>query len=273
MSEPMDGFEPEILRIFEDADDAMQGVLGFQLYIYASAHSKFQDKVSKIIINKHIAPYRPPIHTFPLTKVWHRKFIPEELVSEMAKGFEWYFTFSSLTNLIGIFEAALKDFTDYLVKKGEIKKITGYKNLLRWTFNFVELKKDKLFRGAQDNDSKKIRANVPDVCCEVDEAWRARNCFVHNRGLFDEDYGKKPIPVPSRDPKMRPEFKEFQEHPEREIRVPMTFDKYVEYGCSHIELLHNLHDLIQGECFGLKTSGYSYKMREKRIDWRRVFNP
>lgn len=284
---PEDIFEPEILRIFLDADDAMQGVIGFQLYVGASTHSKFQDKVSKIIENKHIAPSCPPIYNFPLTNVWRRNFTPEQLVSEMDKGFEWYFTFSSLTSLISIFGAALKDFTDYLVKKRDILtqplqltivkdkrtrtvNINKYWDLLQWTSDFVNQWKEQIFNGRKDEARVRIIENVPNVCCQVDEARRARNCFIHNRGLFDKSYGEGPISVPGRGPEMRPEFRE---NPDREIQIPMTLDKYVEYSQSHIELLHDLHDLIQRKHFHLRGSGYSYRADRKIIDWRRVFNP
>lgn len=270
------GFEPTLLKKFRDADDAMQGIFGYQLFVNSAIRcASIADVGTDIKRNRHIISGHTT-YRFPLTHVWFRYFSPERLTQDMSKGYESYLAFTSLTNLVSIFDTALRDFFAYAKdnskKKHELPNLRSrnYSVFLEGVFKFVIDNRELIMNGRKDPAREKMIEEVPDRCCNIDEARRVRNCFVHNLGFFDEKYDKAVL-VEGRDAEKRSEFKEWR--PGIEIRIPMSFTKYVEYSRSHIELLHDVHDLIQRLFFTHDGSGYSYAGDEKIIDWRRVFNP
>lgn len=260
--------DSEILCAFELADDAMQGVFGYHLYVNASVQSaSFKEKISKIT---KYAVSRPPNWAIPITHSWVRYFSPNDLVETMEKIFDSYHARSSLMTLPRIFEVALRSFVDRLKETGHGQKLGGnpryYKTLLIWAFDFSNLEKESLYGGGE----KEMINRVPNLCCDVDDARRLRNLFMHNNGLFDMHYKDDAITIPDRQPKMHPKFSDFLKDPTQKVPVLLTYEEYVKYSCSHIELLHDLHDLIQRKYFGLTGGGYYYKQEQKIIEWHRV---
>ncbi len=89
--------DSEILDAFEFADYFLQDVLGYYLYVIASAQSaSFEDKISKL-----------PKDAIPLTHEWDVRYSPAAVVKKMDEEFSFYHNRSSLIVLVGIFEVAL----------------------------------------------------------------------------------------------------------------------------------------------------------------------
>lgn len=294
------GRDIEIRDEFDFADYLMKDVIGYFQYVNASVQSaSSQDKISRL-----------PEKVLPFTHSWDITYSPEILVKKMDKNFYFYHTRSSLLSLVSIFEVALRSFAARLneekkhdsIFRGIDPENCGYKTLLKKAFDFATSNKESLYGGAEDNENKKKIQRVPDLCCDVDEARRLRNLFMHNHGLFDTIYGTDTIKVPDRLPTMRQQFlKEFLEDSKQEIPTHFTYEQFSEYmkeflkepkhqvpvlltpeeiiqcSRSHIELLHYLHDLIQREYFGLTDAGYYYpheqpRLKPKWAEWDRIFS-
>lgn len=289
------GRDIKIRDEFEFADYMMQILLGYHLYANAS-YENFErlplvEKISRLPL------------VIPLTWSWYRQYSREILVETVEKIFDFYHTRSSLIALVGMFEVTLRSFVERLENKGKIDKLKGktYGARLRWAFGFVVPEKESLYDGPRDEERIKMIERMPDICLNVDEARRLRNVFMHNRGFFDKKYGTDAVKVPGRQPKMRQEFlreflpackqkilahfsheeftdymKQFLIEPEQDVPVLLKPEEHVEYSRSHIEFLHDLHDLVQRTCFDLKGSGYSYREEQERLkqkwaEWDRAF--
>ena len=263
----MDG-DPKIKSAFELADDAMQGLLGYHLYVAASAKTaSFGDKFSRL-----------PKDAIPHTWSWNRFYSAKELIENMEKLFDFIHARFSLVMLVAIFEVAIRDFAarfneeseeKYDLFKGVNPKKPGYKTLLKRAINFAILNKESHFDGAQDEENKRKIQRVLDLCLDVDDARRLRNQFIHHHGLFDESYEKSAIEINGKI-RRHPHYLKLRKNPKEKVPVLLTPEEYIAYSRSHIELLHYLHDLIQRKYFGLTGSGYYYKGEGKLIEWRRV---
>lgn len=257
----MDG-DPEIKKIFEIADDGMQGLLGYHLYVAAAVKSaSFDDKFSKL-----------PKGAIPITWSFYRRYSPTELIENMEEIFDSVQTRTSLIILVATFEAALRFFATVLNKKrddsifkGMNLEFCGYGSLLDKVFAFVYSNKESLFGEGKDEQTKKGRQRIPDLCLDVDDARRLRNLFLHDHGIFKEKY-KDALTIPGKKSREYSRFLEFKEN----MPALLPHESYVAYSCSHIELLHYFHDLIQRKYFGLTSGGYYYKGLGKIIEWRRL---
>lgn len=243
----------------------MQGLLGYYFYVIASVKTaSFIDKLSRL-----------PKDSIPLTHSWNRHYSPEDLVKTMDEIFDSYQARITLMALVSIFEVALRSFVNRLEKTEKIRKFDNnnekyknkkYKNLLKWAFDFANLEKESLYNGGEEE----MINRVPNLCCDVDDARRLRNLFIHNHGLFNMRYRDDAIEIPNRQPKMHSEFSNFLKNPKQKMPVLLKPEEYIAYSRSHIELLHYLNDLIQRKYFGLTGSGYYYKEERKMIEWHRV---
>lgn len=257
------GRDIKIRDEFEFADYLMKEVLGYFMYVNASVQSApSEDKISRL-----------PEKVLPFTHVWNITYSREILVKQMDEKFQFYHTRSSLLTLVGIFEVTLQSFVERLESKKYIKfgKPKKYYPLLKWVFDFVIPNKESLYGGAD----KKAIIILPDLCLDVDDARRLRNLFMHHHGVFHESYEKYAIPINGKI-KLHPQYSKFRENTQQEVPVLLTNDEYVSYSRSHIELLHNLHDLIQRKYFNLTDSGYYYPYEQSRLEpkiaeWDRIF--
>ena len=258
----MDG-DPEITNAFEIADDGMQGILGYHLYVAAAVKSaSFDGKFSKL-----------PKGAIRITWNFYRRYSPTELIENMEEIFDLVQARTSLIVLVSTFEAAIRSFVALLNNKKRDDSIfkdmdpdCNYKPLLRTVFQFVHSKKESLFGEGTDEQTKKGRQRVPDLCLDIDDARRLRNLFMHNRGIFNDKYKTDALTIPSKTPGEYSRVLEFKEN----TPVLLSPESYVAYSCSHIELLHYLHDLLQRQYFGLAGGGYYYRGLGKVIEWRRL---
>lgn len=243
--------DEEIKRAFEIADDGMQGVIGYFHYVKACQSLAEQSEIVKEL----------PPRSIQITYEWVRPYNPQELCQVMQDDFLFYHARIALISLISIFEGALKNFIARLVEtKKPLKAPRGnYKARLKWAFNIAK-------QSTYGPNSMKNR--IPDLCLNVDHARRIRNLWMHNNGLFDEEYGNG-ISVNGRKPIIVPEYKEFLKNKKKQIPFVLNPDAFKMFSLSHIELLHQLHDAIQRRHFGQKRS-YEYGAERKRIKWHRL---
>lgn len=262
------GRDIEILDEFEFADYLMKDVLGYFQYVSVSVQSaSSEDKILRL-----------PEKVLPFTHGWFITYSPEILVEKMDKKFQFYHTRSSLIALVSIFEVALRSSAarlnekkDDSVFRGVDPEKCGYKTLLKRAFNFVIPNKESLYSGINRGAINRL----PKVCLDVDEARRLRNLFVHKRGIFEKSYEDDAIKIKGKS-NLHPMYLKFRENPEQKVPVLLTPEEYISYSCSHIELLHDLHDLIQRK-FHLTDSGYSYRAELPRLkpkwdEWDRIFS-
>lgn len=245
----------EIKRAFEIADDGMQGVIGYFYYVKACQNLATQSEIVKRL------PIHKELYSIQITNEWRRHYDPQELCKFMQNFFLLYHARIALISLISYFEGALKNFIVRLVntKKIEKLKLRSYKERLIWAFGIAK----------QSKYGTDMMINIiPDLCIYVDHARRIRNLWMHNNGLFDEGYGDV-ISVNGRQPIIDHQYKKFLKNKKQPVPVVLNPDVFEQLSCSHIELLHHLHDTIQRKYFGQKIS-YGYKPERKIIEWRRL---
>lgn len=245
----------EIKRAFEIADDGMQGVIGYFYYVKACQNLATQSEIVKRL------PIHKGLSSLQITHEWRRHYDPQELYQVMQDVFLLYHARIALISLISNFEGALKNFIVRLVDTKKIKKLKrdNYKERLIWAFGIAR-------QSTYGEDTMINR--IPDLCIDVDHARRIRNLWMHNNGLFDEGYGDV-ISVNGRQPIIDPQYYKFLKNKKQPVLVVLNPDVFEQLSCSHIELLHDLHDTIQRKYFGQKIS-YEYKLERKIIEWRRL---
>jgi hypothetical protein len=244
---------PDIQRIFEIADDSLQGLLGYYLYATTASNCAQRDCIfSKL-----------PKDRIPITHAWDRFYERDELVTIMEKVFVPYQTRVCLVAMVNIFEVATRSFAKCLEKAGSPPSILDnpkhYINRLRWVFEKV---------AKSTFPDPKIQTRVPDLCLDVDHGRRLRNISVHNNGLFDDKY-EEGIEVAGRKPLIHPDYKHYLKDRSKPVPMILSPADYVQLSKSHIELVHVLHYEIQQQDFG-DTTGYSYRDEKKPIEWHRV---
>lgn len=164
-------YDSKIREYFEIADDGMQGVIGYYLYIEASQRISNKDEIIDQL----------PPESIDITFHWIRYYDPKILCDVMEPIFPYYHSRIGVINLISIFEGALGNFMHRLLETGKITAIKrGYKERLKWAFGVVE----NSTMGNQETLNR-----IPDICLHVDHARRIRNLWMHNNGLIDEYYG------------------------------------------------------------------------------------
>lgn len=240
--------DKKIKEIFEIADDGMQGVMGYFFYVLANNKSS-----NPTILSDHL-----PQNKIQITHEWARNYDPQELISAMNSLFEPYHARICLISTISIFEGALKKFVSrlYYTKKINQTPQNNYKKKLEWAFGLA-LK--------SDYGSKKMVARIPDLCLNVDHARRLRNLWMHNNGIFDKEY-ENGIFVDGCPPIIDSSYKKSSK---KKIPVILKPEGFHKMNLSHIELLHQINDVIQKNYFGQKRS-YNYKTLKKGIKWHRA---
>lgn len=237
-----------IKKAFEVADDGMQGVLGYFFYVLACKNSSPEEKVQALL----------PQESIQITHDWVRYYSPKQLIEAMSSYFEPYHARVSLISIISIFEGALSNIVERLVSAGKMlePRKTNYKARLEWAFSMA----------LQSTYASASR--IPDLCLYVDHARRIRNIWMHNNGLFDSGY-EDSISIPGRTPIIDPAYQRYKKRRKKQVPVILDPDAFPRMTVSHIELLHQLHDVIQRKYFDQVIS-YSYTSVSKRIEWHRL---
>jgi hypothetical protein len=258
----MPGRNSEIKKIFEITDDALQGLIGFHIYVSAAVDSAREDDIRKHFPDGHMI----------ITLDWMREYDKEELIQFMKKSFIPIFYRNMLVATVGHIDAAIEDFLEYLLKNGidcDFKESNrrSYKSRLEWAFSKV---KNCKFHYPEMSE------NVHDLCLVVDQARIIRNIIVHNRGLIDRDYKDEFIKTYEifGDSEFKPLFDRSIEIFTKDYAtpIPITVNAGYFFGSitRHIRLLHFLHNEIQRQYFDCLEE-YNYKDENKKIEWHRVY--
>jgi hypothetical protein len=252
-----------IQRIFEITDDALQGLLGFHIYVSGAVDSAPEELIRA----------KCPEGQIEITPDWVRHYDREELLQFMKKSFTPIFYRNLFVAMVGYFDAATDDFIDYLLQIGincDIRKsdLWSYKNRLEWVFRRVK---------GCSFEYPNFEIYVHDLCLDADHARRIRNIIVHNRGIINKKYLTDCSPVCDilSNPELEPSFCSFidtyRKDPTASIPIIINASEFSKSLIFHIRLLHFLHNEIQKQYFGC-AEGYNYKEAKKKIEWHRVFS-
>ncbi len=247
------GRDEDIQRVFEIADDSLQGVLGH--YIYVITLQMAADK-QKILM-------KLPERRIPMTFSWDRFYRKEDLLKAFKlPEFQIYQARLSLTMMVNLFEVSLRSFIRNLDEKGyrQHLKNSHLKTCIKWA--------NEQLSQCDIGDQKAIE-RLPQTWGIIDNARRLRNLIVHNQGIFDKSYEKDAIKTTGITIDLHPHFQIYKTNP-KEI-VPIVFDTnyFFRFVRAHIEVLHLLHNFMQKKYFGYDDA-YDYRREHKGIEWNRA---
>jgi len=241
-----------ILAAFEKADDAIQGIFGYFVYTRAGMESAPKEALLQKL----------PADRMPMTFHWDRYYEPTNLVSAMESLFLNYHRRICLIAIVSNFEAAVSEFWNRLTEVGK-RQAKGvkdfYKSRLAWVFDRVRI---STYGGPE------MVVRIPQNCRHIDHARRLRNTFLHYNGLINKKYVDDYIPVKSRWDTV-PDSNDWKEDPTKKIPILLTPEEFLAFYKAHLEILHQLHDVIQREDFG-ETSNYNYAREGKVAEWHRM---
>ena len=256
--------DTDIQRVFEIADDSLQGVLGYHLYITA-----MQKDVNVKKIWNHLPDESIP-HTFSWVRFYRKQDLTDAFRPPVFQLFQSRISLIAMTNM---FEVALENFIRYLDQKGHPQFLKGkkllrkekeklsYKTSIKWAY--------KESRKCEIGDKEAIK-RLPITFGMIDNARRLRNLVVHNHGLFDTFYEEDAIDYDGIVKELHPHYQQsFKKNPHKPTPVIITTEYFIRFSKAHIEVLHVLHNSIQKEYFGF-SKAYSYLQEKKPIEWNRA---
>jgi hypothetical protein len=253
---------PEIQRIFEIADDALQGLVGFHLFVDAAIESA-PDTSVRIAL---------PKEEMFITPDWNRFYNREDLLQFMRRWFSPIFYRNLFVGMVSYFDAASKDIFKCLLDKYDEHDIgcsnkDSYKKRLESVF--------KIVRNSQFGYPQTL-IQIPKFCLDVDHARRLRNIIAHNNGRIDDRYENDCIDVGKifETSDLSPHFDKaidsFRANPSQAIPIIIKYERYYESVRNHIRLLHLFHNEVQLQYYDY-PDGYSYQKEGKSLEWHRVF--
>lgn len=257
----------EIQKIFENADDSLQGVLGHHFYVLALYQSV--DDPNKIRKNLPNVSDKLTVDAFPMTFSWIRYYRKEELINTYRPPFfVLYQSRVTLTGIVSVFD----DFLNKVILKlnclGHNPTLEGkeynkknnkwkYKQKIKWAF--LESQESKI------GDLGAIK-RLPKTFGIIEEARRLRNLIMHNHGIFDELYGRESKQVNDFENYVHPDYKDSK----KDIAVIINYEDIVNISRAHIEVIHILHNQIQKKYFK-HSKAYDYGKEHKIIKWNSAF--
>lgn len=256
--------DQEIQRIFEIADDSLQGVLGYHFYVMAINKSADPNKLKVHLPT--ISGKEAFLHTFS----WGRYYQKEDLINTFSPPFfELYQSRISLTAITSIFNDLLATFVAKLKSKGYPQHLdngrgqgdaTKYKPLIKWAFS--ESQKCTI------GDLKAI-TRLPKTFGIIEEARRLRNLIIHNHGIFDKQYESEAIELKGIEKITHPDYEKFKATG-KPVALIINSEDIFNFSRAHIEVLHILHNQIQKEYF-YHPDPYDYGKEGKDIGWHYAF--
>ena len=257
----------EIQKIFETADDSLQGVLGNFFYVMA-LYKSISDS-NKIVTNLPNVSNKAIVDAFPHTFSWIRYYHRQELIdTNMPPFFELYQSRVSLTTMVSVFDDSLSKFISELKFLGYPPQIDGkefdhkknkwgYMKRIKWAF----YEANECIIG--DTNAMK---RLPRTFGIIDEARRLRNLIMHNHGIFDKQYEEEASSVKPFDKVIHPDYK----NADNQVAVIINYQDIINFSKAHIEVLHILHNQIQKKYFN-HFEPYSYRDENKLIKWNSAF--
>jgi len=261
--------DQEIQRIFEIADDSLQGVIGYHFFVMALYQSVDFNKILAHLPNtSKVAEVDAFPHTFSWDRHYHRK---ELIYTFIPPFFELYQSRVALTAIVSVFDDALDKFVTELNCLGCHPQLNGkefdpkknkwsYKKRIEWAFS-----------ESQDctiGDLSAIK-RLPRTFGIVDEARRLRNVIMHNHGVFDKRYEDEAIGLKNIERVEHPGYARFKDSG-KSVAVLLNYADIVNFSRAHIEVLHVLHNQIQKKYFS-HGEPYDYSKENRIIQWSSVF--
>jgi hypothetical protein len=162
--------DKDIQRVFEVADDSLQGILGHYMYVLAMHSASNIEKITEYL----------PDERFPMTFSWDRFYQKQDLIQAFKSPvFQFYQDRISLTSIVTAFEVVLNGFITHLEEKGYNQGLKNQK--LQWAYEQLT---------PCDIGNTEAIKRLPITFGIIDNARRLRNLIVHNQGLFNERYGE-----------------------------------------------------------------------------------
>lgn len=243
--------DKDIQRVFEIADDSLQGILGHYLYVLALQSTSNVDKVLESL----------PQDKFQMTFSWDRYYDKRDLVQAFTNKpiFEIYQARASLTSIVTVFNVALNGFIEHLRTKGHKQKIgdTNFENCIKWAYEQLS--------PCDIGDTEAIK-RLPVTFGILDNARRLRNLIIHNQGLFDDSYEKQVIHFKDIAVEIHPNYSFYKANPQKSTPVIIDTGYFLRFSKAHLEVLHLLHNSIQKKYFGCQKA-YDYLTEGKIIKW------
>ena len=243
-----------VLAVFLATDDSLQGILGLHIYT-AAIHGLAVNSIDRAGDDRTVQ--------LRITHEWDRPMSLKSFLAEMENCFEFMHCRTILLSLVANFEIALRRFRRQLWDDGHVgtKRPNyaepDYKALLRWAFQLVR---------NSTCGSPTMLTRLPKTCGDVDNARRLRNLSLHNNNKFNESYVQDAIS----DAGVEVQFeRNYESGIQNREPVFLTNSRIEELGCSHIELLHILHNTIQRKFYGC-TQDYNYAAEGKTQELYRM---
>jgi hypothetical protein len=244
--------DQEILRVFEITDDTLQGIWAYFAFSAATYHAASDQKVGDLLPETH-----------PMTQDWDRVYDRIRLVTVMRKVYPRYHARTCLVAIAGAFEVALVGFRNRLKKCRVSQSKAGkpdYKSRLEWAFGRLI---------TTSYGTPEMISRLDENCRKVDHARRLRNCILHNNGLFNTRYETDAIRVKDK-VNLHPDYAKLKANHAMKVPIVLTAFEFDNLYKAHVELLHQLHDVLQREDFGYMGKGYNYADENKMIQWERI---
>ena len=245
--------DKDIQHVFEVADDSLQGILGYHLYVVAMQSASNFEKISEYL----------PEGGFPMTFSWGRYYQKRDLVQAFDPPvLQFYQSRISLTSLVTAFEVALTGFIDNLSKKGYALQLKNQKLFayIKWAYEQLSC--------CDIGDPEAIK-RLPVTLGIIDNARRLRNLIIHNQGLFNERYETDVLKIRDIKVDMHPGYTLFKVNKQNSIPVLLDTKYFLRFSKAHIEVLHLLHNQIQKRYFGYDRA-YDYRAENKPIEWNKA---
>lgn len=249
--------DKEIQKIFETADDSLQGIIGYHMYVAAMENAADYHQIMTNL----------PDQQFQMTFSWIRYYSKQTLLEAFKPPkLELYQSKILLVAMTGVFEASLVGFVEALDRRGfqqhlpKRGKRPGYKDYLRWAYDQAS---------KCDIGDKHALGRLPQTFGMIDNARRLRNLIVHCGGLFDQIYERDVLSYKDIVVDLHSYYEQFKRNLRKAVPVIIDRQYFHRLMLAHIEVLHILHNRIQEEYFEV-LDGYSYRREQKPIDWERV---
>ena len=249
--------DSEIQKAFEVADDSLQAIQAYHLYVTAAQKSSDKETISG---------YFPDVG-IRITPAWARYYDKQKIIdffnSDILEPIQ---ARVSLIFVTSIFDDLLKRFIKHLTEKEFPQNRDAnrnYKRRIEWAY--TECKRCPLSVVGNEETLKRL----PITFGIIDNSRRLRNLTVHNQGLFDKEYESDAIKSNGIKIQLHPDYCEFKKNPQRPIPAIIMTKDLLQFVWFHVEALHVLHNSIQEKFFGV-TEGYSYQAERKPFELRRI---
>jgi hypothetical protein len=211
--------DPEIQKIFENADDSIMGILGYNIFLNVVETIPHYTKIQKVMpdvdikhamrqIEKaiengclpnnlaeemkeyHINNFRKNSSYINNTSIWIRDFDKHDLINSVSTFLEPFSMKISFVYMLSVFESTIGKFIDRLDQIGEKQFDLEHNDLTLFENRNIKRFIFWVYTIAHKNtiSHNDLKGNLPLTIRLIDIARWIRNCIAHNRGLITQSY-------------------------------------------------------------------------------------